>query len=482
MSNLENLSKSLVSLLDRVHKYCSRHTESDVLFGLCVINPKHALVGFPSEDVRLELERRATEHFRSLEVDAYYLRYWTPPLLRIANSKDVSSSTTANDYQMTFELPTFDDAWQRTAITRSLIYCPLDEEQHGWSEWFELQLEASRLTPLLHQTLRECEILGMIQKQLRGPGLPVFESFIHDYALNDECLPMSVKEKKAWNEKKIDWKVRYHFIKDLFSSSASLQTIYRIGHDKAASSRNPMIKNLLWAFLKSVEDSLIVNTQLPEEEKKRQLAELRSFKGRESKKGKYQAKRPAICISDLECGQILYELMQTFLSAKLKSRVVAEAMLFIWIAQHGAFSGVSLKVEDILSIKIKNIDMQALTILIAPGVEIDITAGLKEVLSAYMEDENQEKKLFTKLSYDNLEELLEKCSEKLYGVGGRLLPRDFLEKVHTVQGARIPLDLRRQITRQEAIVKNSPYRIDVVEIKKHLREKLMGTKESIKDS
>jgi len=50
------------------------------------------------------------------------------------------------------------------------------------------------------------------------------------------------------------------------------------------------------------------------------------------------------------------------------------------------------------------------------------------------------------------------------------LPRDFLEKTHPMHGARITLDLRREITKQESLILNSPYRIKPQKIKNQILE------------
>ncbi len=78
--------------------------------------------------------------------------------------------------------------------------------------------------------------------------------------------------------------------------------------------------------------------------------------------------------------------------------------------------------------------------------------------------------LFQNLTYDNLEDIISKFSAKFYGPSNRLLPKDFLEKVHVIVGVRISVEMRRQITQQEELAKSSLYRINPREIKKQLKE------------
>lgn len=200
------------------------------------------------------------------------------------------------------------------------------------------------------------------------------------------------------------------------------------------------------------------------------MTQLRGSSQKKNKE-KYLAKRPAFCISDLECGQMLYLLKQDFLTNKTNNKAIAEAILFILIAQHAAFSGLRLKEKDILSIKMNDINHQDLTIQVK-NQEINITAGLNEILIAWVGEKERKNNrlLFQNLTYDNLEDIISKCSTKFYGPTNRLLSKDFLEKVHVIAGARIPIEMRRQITEQEELVKASPYRIDSREIKKQIKE------------
>lgn len=467
----ERFAVALATLLRRIHDYCTTNIEKEQPFGLCIANPKRASVGVPSGEIQAELEKRATEHFRTTPVVGYYFRYWTPPLLPIIENYDKGKPFTADDYQLSFELPTFDDNWERTTSSRSLIYCPLDQEQHSWSDWFELQLEAIRFTPLLHQSLKEWKIKVEFAINLGQPGKPAFASFIFDYAINDTNFPeMSKEEKESWKTGQVDWKIRYRLAADAIKSVVTVKDLYDIARKKAASTRNPMLKSLFGTLVERIERNLVLETELPAEEKKRLIFQLREAKKRTSKV-RYVAKRPAVCISDVECAQMLYLLIEEFLGSEPKSKSLAEAILFIWIAQHAAFSGLHLKLEDILSVRVTDVDFEELTILIE-NQEIHLTGGLRDILVAWIGNTERKNKrmLFQNISYDNLEDIIGKFSEKLYGSEGRLSPRDFLEKVHVIAGVRIPIELRRQITSQEDLIKNSPYRIDSRKIKKQIKE------------
>ncbi len=470
LNSFHEFKTALISLFDRCDarlKKCLQHGQP---FGVCLVHPKHANVGPPSSKLIDQIKNLATKHFGTLGAKGYYLRYARPPMLPILKNKLISPSI--DDYGIIFQLPQFDGEWQKSKLARDLIYCPSNEEFGGDIDWFEIQLEAIRLTPLLHQALEEAKILTAIYEDLEQPGFLRFEAFIYEYAINDHHFPaMNQHELEKWKNKELDWKIRYHLITGLFPSTATLRDFYVISRKKATSSRNPMIKDLLREFISMVENELISNTSLPEEMKKRELSQLRAHRQRQVKKEKYSAKRPATCISDIECAAVLYYLCTQFLEKKRKSIVLGEGILFIWLAQHSAFSGLHLKVDDFFAIKVSDIDFQSLVIRVNEQ-EIFPTQGVMDILAAWISSSklNKSDQLFKKINYDNLEELLSKKNAESFGIEHKLLPKDFLEKVHVIPGTLISLELRREITKQEELIKNSPYRINSQKIKEEIKK------------
>lgn len=408
--------KSLSSLLKRIDEHCCKLSDNQQLIGFCTINPKYAFVPPPTKEIQLELKRRAKEHFKTTHAVGCYFRYWTPPMLPLLEGNKMVKFATADDYQLSFEIPQFDEKWQQTIIARNLIYCPLDPGAYEWCDWFELQLEAIRLVPLLDQTLNEWIIKTEIEYNLNLPAKSVFESFIYEYTLNDSNFPeLSKPDIEKWKAKQIDWKVRYRLAEAVIKPAKTLQDLYAIARKKAASTRNPILKSLFWAFVKHVEHHLISATKLPEKQKERLLCQLRNTKKRASK-GKYVAKRPAICISDVECAQVLYVMIQDYLAISTRNKALAETIIFIWIAQHGAFSGLHLSVDDILSIQVTDVNFQELAIQ-ARDQEIYLIEGLKEILSDWLgnAERKNRRKLFQNISYDSLEDIIGKFSARLYG-------------------------------------------------------------------
>lgn len=471
----ERFTKVLSQLYDRIYNYCDKQIKNELTLGACIVTPKYASVPKPTQAVQAELERRTATYFEQTEAVGYCFRYSSIPLNPRKNPQATTQSISVDDYQMSLNLPRFDDEWEQIILARSLIYCPVDYEQHGWSDWFELQREAIRLTPLLHQSLKEIQTKFQIEITLTFPAKPIFQSFISEYALIDRNYSeMTKQEKKEENinksNKDENIAFRYRLAIDAVRSAKTLKDLYIIARKKAISTRNSKLKSLFWMFINKVEANLVMSTNLSDKDKQSLISQLRGSKEKSSRE-KYTAKRPALCISDLECGQMLCLLREEFLASKTKNKAIAETILFILIAQHAAFSGLPLKEKDILSIQMNDINQQDLTIRIK-NQEINITAGLNEILLAWTGDGERKNKrlLFQNLTYDNLEDIISKCSAKFYGPSHKLLPKDFLEKVHVIAGVRISIEMRRQITEQEELVKASPYRINPHEIKKQIKQ------------
>ena len=124
---LKEIKVVFVSLLTRVDNYRQKCVKTGQPFGVCTVNPKNASIGPPSKEIRVELERQATEYFQSTSVFGYYFKYWTPPILPISERDHPSPN--ADDYHMVFELPQFDAAWETATLARGLLYCPFDGEE-----------------------------------------------------------------------------------------------------------------------------------------------------------------------------------------------------------------------------------------------------------------------------------------------------------------------------------------------------------------
>jgi len=89
------------------------------------------------------------------------------------------------------------------------------------------------------------------------------------------------------------------------------------------------------AFVEYVEQNLVHRTELPEEKKKRLFRS--SDRSRREDRRKYVAKRPAVCISDVECAQVLYLLMQDFLAPEKRTAAIAEQLSSFCLPNMGLF-------------------------------------------------------------------------------------------------------------------------------------------------
>lgn len=462
------MAVALEQLLNRIHNYIRDALEKGQPFGACLVNPKHSLVPPPTKELKKEIVDFATSHFEDTTAAGYYLRYSTLPLSPVDPTRSPQDKTSIDDYLITLGHPQFDNQWQQTFISRALIFCMDENEAHGWDEWFELQHEAIRFTPLLHQSLNEVTLLHWIQAHLLAPAQPVFESFIYEYALTDEHVTISSTDREKWMNKQIPWESLYPLALNLLKPNMSLKEAYKLIHKKAASTRNQILKSLWNSFLQHIENKLFNHPTLPDEMKRQLIEELREPKKRPPK-AIYNAKRAAVAISDIECAQVLYLLIAEFLKSKTKKTILAEAIIFIWIAQHAAFSGLSVTGTQIRSIKFKDIDFKELTIKIS-AKEMHTSGGLNEILRAYGTGTNPKHLLFQQLKPDNLEDIISRTSAKFYGEERKLLPKDFLEAVHVIPGARISIQLRNQLNKQAELAKNSPYRIKAADIKKDIKQ------------
>lgn len=159
----ERFTKVLSQLYDRIYNYCAKQIKNELVIGACIVTPKYSSLPLPTQAVQNEFERRAATYFEQTEAVGYCFRYSSIPLNTRKSPQANTESISADDYQMSLKLPRFDEEWEQTILARSLIYCPSDNEQRGWSDWFDLQREAIRLTPLLHQSLKEIKTKFQIE-------------------------------------------------------------------------------------------------------------------------------------------------------------------------------------------------------------------------------------------------------------------------------------------------------------------------------
>ena len=235
----------------------------------------------------------------------------------------------------------------------------------------------------------------------------------------------------------------------------------------AAQSRNPKLKDLLWDFSEEVENALIAKSDLSDESKQVLLRSVREESSVANKK-KYQAKRPVVCISDQECGWLIYTLLKEFESSS-KYLALAETALFIWICQHAAFSDIDITVSQVLKLTISDFNNHLFVIKINDQ-ELPFSGGLNKLLTAWVGDSDRknQRRLLPSLNYDKLEDIIQKYSVSLHGHEDRLTPRDFLGKTHPFPGARLSEEIRSLIDRQMKIAMASPYYVNPSKIKKQI--------------
>lgn len=463
----ERLKNALLALLNRIDDQCHKIRRSEIRHGLCVVSPKRIHLQPPTDEMTAQLHNMARKHFEAIGATGFYFHYFNPPSMSELPEKEINTAVMIEDYLLTYKLPEFDELAETETRARALLYCPLDEEMEEWDgEWFVPQLEAIRLTPMFHKELIHLQAIGKIRLQLAQPWANVFEIFVRDHIQRDPNLELHDHERRLIKKEKRDWSPLYPEIQGLFPNGQEpLIDAYKVARKKAVESRNPKIRALLWGFVNSIEKNLIGKSPLPIDTKNALFNELRGHANKKGKKA-YQAKRPTLCLSDIECSQILYLTIQKFVASPNEHPILGEIILFIWICQHAAFSSLELKIEEVLELSIQNIDLENLMIEFQKD-ESDITGGLADILLAWIE-KREGGRLFPTLTYDNLENNLSRLSITFLGVERRLQPRDFLAKAHVISGARIPIAIRKQMDLQEELVKGSPYVANTELIKKHI--------------
>ena len=105
----EKLAISLTSFLTKINDHCCKLSNTQQPFGMCIATPKSPYIAPPTKEVHAELASRAKEFFKGKQLSGLYFRYWTPPLMPKEN--DPPKSISADDYQLTLEVPQFDNKW-----------------------------------------------------------------------------------------------------------------------------------------------------------------------------------------------------------------------------------------------------------------------------------------------------------------------------------------------------------------------------------
>jgi hypothetical protein len=474
MTATERLSKAIHSLLLRIQDYCQEVADTPIRFGLCIANQKQEPYQVLTRKIQDELWMHAKDHFNSLGVQSFYFQFWTPPTFSLLEKKETDLPLTVKDYQLTFELPEYNAVEERRTTARSLIYCPSQGEiNHWWNEWFEMQDEAIRHVPLVFQDIKERMLIRQISASLAQKGIPIFDVFANKYILQSHHLGISDEDKKLIDSGRNSWKTYHPQIQDLFSVKDNLFDAYKIVQKKILKSRNENIRSLLKAFIEYVEETLIEATLLLDDLKRQLLNNLRGVLRKGHHYG-YKAKNPALCLSDIECAQILNALLHQFISNPKKFSVFGEVALYIWVCQHAAFAGIKFTEKDVLEIKVTDINASDL-IMLLNGEEVPITRGFADILEAWMGENKRKNKrlLLPTLTYDKIEKQLRKIYERSFGSDIGIKPRDFLMKAHVIPFARLTAKQRAEIDYQESLVKDSPYSIRSSNIKKHITESIL---------
>jgi hypothetical protein len=472
-TSAQRLSEAICALQMRTYRYCHEMVNSNMRIGICIATRKKPSVHKPTEEVLARLQQQAKSHFAHKNIHLLYFTVIELPVNYNTEEIHASTSLSIDDFLLICRIQEFDTVWEQETLARSLIYCPAELDLGGWYEWFIPEVESVRLAPLCYEWLKEHKITGQIQQDMQQPAISFFDTFIRKHILTDDTMGLSNQERKQIHQGIKDWRVIYKELSTILPvNETTLFDLYMTSRAKVIQSRNGQIRSVLKAFLEEVENVVVNSKPLAQDVKESYIAHLRGDAKRQ--KQKYEAKRPIYCLSDLECASILYLVIRQFQTDPKKNQVYGEIALFIWICQHAAFSGHELDIDDVLNLKVTSIDFEGLCIDF-PCAKIDIIQGLSDIIHCFIgaAQRQNDRKLLPSLTYDNLEKTLKNLTRKIFGREGYLLPKDFLNRVHVIAGARIPYELRSQLTYQKSRVNQSPYVISASEIKKQALETKM---------
>ncbi len=467
----QRLSEALSALQMRNYNYCNEMVNSRMRIGICIARRKEASAQKPTEDTLSQLQQQAKSHFASQNIDKFYFLFVELPI-QLNEKVNTKATLAVDDFLLTCRIQEFDTAWEQETLARSLIYCPSELEAGGWHEWFIPEVEAIRLAPLCYEWLKEHKIAGQIQQEMQQPAISFFDTFIRNYILTDYDLELSERARQQVSQGLQDWRPFYKALSSILpSKEATLFELYKASRAKVVQSRNEQLRSVLKAFSDEVEKKVITSKSLAQDVKESYIDYLHGTEKRA--KREYEAKRPVYCLSDVECAQTLYLVIRQFQTNPKKNQIYGEIALFIWICQQAACRGHELDIKAVLDLKVTDMDFDDFFIRF-PCAKIEVTEGLSAIIKEFIGNmpRQNERKLFPSLTYDNLEKSLKNLTKKFFGREGFLLPQDFLTQVHVIPGARIPYELRVQLTYQKCRVSNSPYIIKASAIKKQVRASL----------
>jgi len=179
ISAAKRLWKAIEELWNRIDEHCQKVRINPLKLGICTVNPKSSGIGLPTPSIQLELENQARKYFDPLEeLVGFYFKFWILPNPPPAIDR---LEVSIDDYEMSYEVPLYDEAWGRTMLSRCLVFCPDISELSSVKERFVPQIEAIRFTPVLHQNIQESIQLNQIKERLSENPLPFFESFVGQY-------------------------------------------------------------------------------------------------------------------------------------------------------------------------------------------------------------------------------------------------------------------------------------------------------------
>ncbi|MBX3718129.1 MAG: hypothetical protein KF898_00595 [Parachlamydiales bacterium] len=464
-TSAERLATAMTKVHSRVEGYIKSIAASNIRNAFCIINPTHINAPKLTYEQLESIKNMVLDQFQNDHLFGLAIKFFTPPFL--LEEKPEGSP----DHNVTVGIAEFDEGWQIDEFAKGMLYCPSERELGSWHHRYEKQMEALSLTPLLDSACRDLEARDHVRHFLSCPAKEFFEVFAQKYALTDSHIPQ-IDRKKGIRD-------LYHEIGSFPEEKSLIFQAYSQAKKLAAQTKNFKISQLMRGVLRAVELKCVEVVKAVGAPASTEEEILQSLKDDPLKSApRYDAERRAQGLNYFRMAQVLMLFVLEFLEEQKKHAASGEIAMFVWLCQHIAFNHSSngVKIVDLLNLKSGDFDRRKNTLLIKQA-KVPLTEGLGELFSAWLGNRWRvnDRRLFTRLTFDLLSDNLKRISVKLPLFERDLLPKDLLIAPHALEcDAAIDKSARKHLGWQEAFVSNSPYANASV-LTKQIREMIIST-------
>lgn len=457
----KRLAEAMVKLKTSLERYIQKIASSNIRNGFCVITPTHA-GSLPLTEEKMEsIKKNVLEKFKEENLFSFAFGYFPFPQGILHSSKPEGYI----DYEIRVGIAEFDEGWQIDQFAKGLLYCSSEGELGTWHSRYTSQLEGLRLTPLFDMALKDMNAREVVRSFLRLETAVFFKYFAKKYAEEGPEISLVERNKDLIHlHKKIP---QFPMVgAPIFHAYAEARAIRK-------KTRNDRIKDIMNAFIKTVEDhslKFISEVGASSATQNGILTELRQdFR---KHKQPYDAERPAQGLYYFRTAQLLMLFILEFLEDPEKNIASGEIAMFIWISQHMSFEGLSeIQINDFLHMQVTDYDPKLNSLQIRDK-KVILTEGLGELIRAWLGEGARVNRrwLFSKLKHEFLKDNVVRMSAKLPSFNRDLLAKDLLLKPHAMgHDALMDKPFCQHLNWQCDFVSKSPY-ANTINLTKQIRE------------